>query len=182
MKKNNIIGAAIMAGLILISLPLGVNRSLSRIRDDVEGLYYYDHASFAIYEGISNRESAAENLITVARRYTDDNPQLIPLIDELKYNVDTSTNIFGDFTRQARLNLEIGEASQALYEALSQIELSEKDAKYPDQLIAQMKSEQDKIERSSYNAEARKFNEKLDKFPVNILRHVAGIQPLGTFD
>ena len=32
-----------------------------------------------------------------------------------------------------------------------------------------MESEQDKINRSSYNDDAREFNARLEKFPVNLL-------------
>ena len=48
--------------------------------------------------------------------------------------------------------------------------------------MAQMESEQDKINRSSYNEDAREFNARLEKFPVNLLRGVAGVEPLATFD
>ena len=48
--------------------------------------------------------------------------------------------------------------------------------------LAQLESEQDKISRSSYNEDARNFNARLEKFPANLLRHVAGVEPLATFD
>ena len=73
-------------------------------------------------------------------------------------------------------------AAQALYDGLKNTQLSEEDEKYPDQLLAQMKSEQDKINRSSYNDEAREFNARLGKFPVNLLLPVVGVEPLATYD
>ena len=82
----------------------------------------------------------------------------------------------------AEANQMMGQAAQALYEELKNTQLSETDQKYPDQLIAQMESEQDKINRSSYNEDAREFNARLEKFPVNLLRGVAGVAPLATFD
>lgn len=183
MKKKTMVGAVVMTGMLLISLPLGVNRSLTKLQDEAEGYYYYDQAQagFAIYEGVEKREAAASNLITVAKRYTEENEKLAPLVDDLYYWVNTSKK-YGDFQAEAAANRSMGEAAQALYEELEQTALSEKDAKYPREMIAQMESEQDKIERSSYNEEARKFNEKLTKFPVSFLRHIAGIEPLGIFD
>ena len=59
----------------------------------------------------------------------------------------------------------MGQAAQALYEELKNTQLSETDQKYPDQLIAQMESEQDKINRSSYNEDAREFNAPAGEIP-----------------
>lgn len=183
MKKKNVIGSLVMAALIVVSVPLGVNRSFSRLRKDVESEYYYDSTGYAIYEGIDAREAAANNLITVAKRYVDQHSGLDPYIDDLEYRVKRSENTYrqDNLTQEAQANQEMGQSAQSLYEQLEQIELSEKDAKYPAQLIAEMESEQDKIERSSYNDEAREYNARLEKFPVNFLRHVSGVDSMGVF-
>lgn len=183
MKKGNAIGALVMAAAIAVSVPLGVNRSLSKLREEAQDAYYYDDAGYAIYQGIDARESAAQNLLTVAKRYVEQEPALKPYMEELEYQVKKSENTgYGDFSQEAEINARMGEAAQALYQQLDQIELSDKDEKYPRQLIAQMDSEQDKIERSSYNRDAREFNLKLERFPVNYLRYAAGIDPLAVFD
>ena len=183
MKKSNIVGACVMAGLILLAIPLGVHNSLGKLRDEAEGSYYYDKTGYAIYEGIDNREAAGNNLITVARRYTETNPALTDLIDDMDYAVRLSQNSYdSNFAEEAEANQMMGQAAQALYEELKKTQLSAEDAKYPDQLIAQMESEQDKINRSSYNEDAREFNTRLEKFPVNLLRGIAGVEPLATFD
>lgn len=182
MKKNHVIGLCVMVVLILLAIPLGVHRSLSDLREDAELSYYYDNTGYAIYEGIDTREGAARNLLTVAGRYKEANPQLSEKMDDLDYAVRLSQNSFDDFGEEAEANLLMGQAAQALYEELKNTELSETDAKYPDELIAQMESEQDKIERSSYNEDAREFNARLEKFPVNFLRYVADVKPLATFD
>lgn len=183
MKKKNVVGSLVMAGLIVVSVPLGVNRSFSRLREDVESEYYYDSTGYAIYEGIEAREAAANNLITVAKRYVDQEPGLDPYIDDLEYRVKRSENTYreDDFVQEAQANQEMGRAAQSLYEQLEQLDLSEKDAKYPGELIAEMESEQDKIERSSYNDEAREYNARLEKFPANFLRHVSGVKSMGVF-
>lgn len=171
-----------MIAMILVAVPWGVHNSLTQLRENAEGSYYYDNTGFAIYDGIESREAAANNLITLARKYTDVNTDLVGLIDELDYNVRLSQNSYGDFEEESQANQAMGQTAQALYEELKKTELSEADQKYPDQLIAQMESEQDKINRSSYNEDAREFNARLEKFPVNLLRGVAGVSPLATFD
>ena len=174
MKKSSVIGACVLAAAVVLSVPLGVHTSLTSLREEANSSYYYDKTGFAIWEGVENREAAASNMITVAERYTDDNPALTGLVGDLEYAVE--------YEGLAEANQMMGQAAQALYEELKNTQLSETDQKYPDQLIAQMESEQDKINRSSYNEDAREFNARLEKFPVNLLRGVAGVEPLATFD
>ena len=102
-------------------------------------------------------------MITVAERYTDDNPALTGLVGDLEYAVEYSQNCWDGDEGMAEANQMMGQAAQALYEELKNTQLSETDQKYPDQLIAQMESEQDKINRSSYNEDAREFNARLEK-------------------
>ncbi len=182
MKKQNVIGACVMAAAIVVALPLGVHTTLSELRSEAEDSYYYDQTGYVIYKGLEAREATANNLITVANRYTQKNPALISLIDELDYSVQLLQSSYNDFAEEAQYNQQMGQAAQALYEELKATELSESDRKYPDQLIAQMESEQDKINRSSYNDDARAFNAKLEGFPVKLLLPFMDIQPLGTYD
>ena len=172
----------VLAAAVVLSVPLGVHTSLTSLREEANSSYYYDKTGFAIWEGVENREAAASNMITVAERYTDDNPALTGLVGDLEYAVEYSQNCWDGDEGLAEANQMMGQAAQALYEELKNTQLSETDQKYPDQLIAQMESEQDKINRSSYNEDAREFNARLEKFPVNLLRGVAGVEPLATFD
>ena len=55
MKKSSIVGACVMAGLILLSIPVGVHTSLTDLRDEAEGSYYYDQTGYAIYQGLEAR-------------------------------------------------------------------------------------------------------------------------------
>ena len=48
--------------------------------------------------------------------------------------------------------------------------------------VQAQQSEQDKINRSSYNDEAREFNARLGKFPVNLLLPLVGVEPLATYN
>lgn len=183
LKKRNILGAAIMTGLILAAMPMGVAHSLEGLREEAEGAYYYDNAGYAIYDGLDKRREAAHNLLTVAQKYTEAHPELGPYVEELEYRVQASENAYDDtFYWAGATNAEMGAAAEALAAELEKITLDEKDRKYPAQMIAQMQSEQDKIERSSYNDAAREFNSRLQVFPVNILRNFTGVKELVPFD
>ena len=116
-------------------------------------------------------------------RYTEENEKLEPLINELDRAIKVSQNTtYGDFGEEAEANLRLGDAAQVLFEELEKTQLSETDKKYPGQLMAQMKSQQDMIVRSSYNDDARAFNERLERFPVNFLKYAAFVKPLGVFE
>ena len=181
-KKQQGIAALVMALAILAAIPLGAHMSLTRLREEAEGHFYYDQTGYAIYMGVDERQAAASNLATVARRYTGENPALVSLIDEVEYAVAYTEGSYDDPQEEAQGNRMIGEAAQALYQELQNTQLSPADEQYPGELMAQLESEQDKINRSSYNDEARAFNARLEKFPVNLLLPVAGVQPLATFD
>lgn len=182
-KTSCIVGAIFMAAAIVVSVPLGAKRSFERLRDDAAGDYYYDATGYAVYQGIEVREAAASNLVTVAKKYVDNNPSLDPYIDELEYRIKYSQNMysFQCGTKEVEANRLMGQAAEDLYVELEKIELSEKDAAYPKKLISEMRSEQDKIERSSYNEGAAEFNAKLNNFPISFLKEVVDIEPMGVF-
>ena len=166
MKKKNAIGACVLAAAIVLAVPLGVHTSLTKLREDAENTYYYDNAGYAIYEGVEERQATANNLITVAERYTSENPALTELIGDLEYTVRLAQNSYDDFAEEAQANQMMTDAAQALYDELKNTQLSE----------------QDKINRSSYNDEAREFNARLGKFPVNLLLPLVGVEPLATYN
>lgn len=182
-RKGYTVGAAFMAAAIVISIPMGAKSSFKDLRREAESDYYYDNTGYAIYEGIDKREEAAKNLITVANKYVEANPSLDPYIDELEYRVKYSQNMYSYQcgVKEVEANALMGQAAEDLYEQLEKIELAEKDAKYPAQLIAEMRSEQDKLERSSYNDGAREFNSKLNKYPMKALNIFLDIEEMGVF-
>lgn len=163
MNKRNLFAGIFMGVAIAASIPLGINRSLVRIREDASYTFYSDQAGYSISDGIEKRREAASNLITLAGRYKDKNPELEGLIDELDYCVKASEYAWSDdhtFTQEAKANAALDAPAEALAGTLESMELDSKDSKYPGQMISQMRSEQDKINRSSYNEEARAFNAK----------------------
>lgn len=183
MKKTNLVGALVMALLILIALPLGVHTSFSRLREEVSWDFYGDDAGFSIYNSIETREDAAHNMVTIAEKYTNQYPQLVDLVSELDYWATASERSYSDtYQEEAEANREMGAAAQALYQELKNVQLEERDLIYPDQLMAQMESEQDKLNRSTYNDKARAYNAKLSAFPFNLLRGIAGVPTMATFD
>lgn len=172
-----------MAAMILISVPLGIYRSFARLREDAMDSYYYDRTGYAVYQGIENRREAAKNLLTVAQRYADGNSSLDPYIDELEYREKYMSQLydFQGFSQEVEANLQLGEAFQALCGEMERVELSERDKNYLENFTALMESEQDKLERSSYNDGAIEYNQKLDSFLTSLLGGLVGVKPMGVF-
>ena len=182
MKKKNAIGALVMAAMLLISVPLGAVRSFERLREDALEPYYYDSTGYALYEGLEKQREAAQNLLTVAKRYQDSEPELGSYIDDLTWRADHSEVFYDPGSPSEVLTYQtMCDSAERLAEKLEEITLSEKDEKYPRQLISQIRSEQDKLERSSYNVGAREYNQKLDSFFLP-LRDLGWSEPLGVFD
>lgn len=184
-KKRTAIGALVMTAAVLVSIPLGVNRSFARLREDVESEYYYDSTGYAIYQGIDVRTARAKDLLTLAERYVDQDPELDVYMDNLEHIVKLCDNSRFDDIQEigqtVQYNYRLGEEAQKLADRLETLELSEKDGKYPAQLISDMKSEQDKIERSSFNDEVIAYNEKREGFPANVLAPLCGVKEIVPF-
>ncbi len=185
MKKKSVIGALLMTAAIVVSIPLGVNRSFARLREDVESEYYYDDTGYAIYDGLEARVGAAKNLLTMAGRYVNQDPELDVYMDNLEHVVKLCDNTWFDDIDQigqtVQYNSRLGEEAQKLADRLETLELSDRDKKYPRQLLADMDSEQDKIERSSFNDEVLEYNEKREKFPASVLAPLSGVKEIVPF-
>ncbi len=183
MKKKRHVGAAIfMAAAIAASIPLGANRSLMKLREEASGHYYYDDTGYALYEGLERRCAEANNLITLAEKYAEQDSGLRALSDSLEHQVKLFEKYeYEDenqtFQKIASLNAQLDQPAEALAAALEKADLSENDKKYPAQILANMRSEQDKLARSSYNDQARDYNEKLAR-----MRPIAFLKPMATFD
>ncbi|WP_322200946.1 hypothetical protein [Acutalibacter intestini] len=181
-KSAKACGALFMALAIAVAIPLGINRSLAKLREDAAGSYYYDQGGYAIFQGIEKRRDAANSLVTLAERYVEANPELAGPMETLGYQIEASERTFDEdqtFTTEESANRALDEPARLLAEALEKVNLAEKDKKYPRQLLAQMESEQDKIQRSSYNDEARAYNEKLEGLkPLAFQKPMAVFEPL----
>jgi len=180
MKKKNLIAAMAMIILIVASIPLGIVRSVQPIRSEAESEYYYDDTGFAIYEGLDARVAACNNLLKVAERYQADNPELRTYIDELEHATKKAENAY-NMKDQATVDKQLDAPAEELANALGSLELSEADAKYPTTLIAEMRSQQDKISRSSYNEKAAGYNDVLRGFPVSLLAKLGVLKELPLF-
>lgn len=185
MKKKTFIGAIVMAAAILLAVPVGANRSFDRLYDEAKQSYYYDDTGYALYQGLETRQSAASNLVTLGKRYASQSTELASATDLLEEKVAVARNknySVDDLAQEIAADKAMGSAAQSVADLLEQATLSEKDAKYPSQLLADLNSEADKLARSSYNDDARAYNAKLEGIPVKWLLPVAGIRTMAVYE
>ena len=180
MKKKNAIGALVMAAMILVSVPLGANRSFERLREEALGEYYYDNTGYALYEGLDKQVETAHNLLLVAKRYRESYPELESNIEDLTYQINRCERLYDNgAVEEVEYHAALCQSAETLVAKLEGLKLDEKDEKYPGQQISRLRSEQDKLERSSYNDGAREYNQRLGRFPL--LKQLGWTRPLGVF-
>jgi hypothetical protein len=72
-------------------------------------------------------------------------------------------------------------SSTALYNALSALELSEKDERLLNEQFTEMSSRNTTISHDGYNAIAAEFNAMLTEFPTSLIAAVNGVKKLDEF-
>lgn len=177
--KNCKIAAAVLAAAIILSVPLGFKRTMSGFYNDLQNEYqngeYNDGLS--IQNDLDYRVELAYNLVTVAKRYLDaDDPAVAALLDARQALDDAN-----DPAEQYDANMKLTTASTDLYEALGKLELSEKDEKYRRSIYSDMTSRNDTIGNDPYNQLATEYNQKLERFPANLLAPLTGVEKAELF-
>lgn len=176
MKRKSVFAIVLMIIMICIAPFWGTAESLDDLRDDCISELYNDSNGFSIDTAADTIYDSANNLITIAEKYTDTHPSLSYKIDELKIAMTSLYNTYSDARIPAAK--AVVQPAEDLTEALKSISLEETDAKYPDMLLSEIKSQQDIIKRSSYNDSAREFNKIKNSFPASLFSVMSEIKAL----
>lgn len=175
--KNRKVAAILMVVLILGSALGGAKRSLEKLRQEAEQVFYQgaDGDGLGIQNDLDERAKLAYNLVTVAKRCLPEDRQEITQTlaarDALLYAKDIH--------EKYRANLELTEATEALYQAMEG--LSADDEKFRIRLHTDLQSRNDTISHDPYNRTAEEFNRKLDAFPANLLGGLTGVKDAPLF-
>ena len=171
--KNCKIAVIVLAASVALSIPLGFKRTMSGFYEDLQNEYlngeYNDGLS--IQNDLDYRAELAYNFITVAKRYLDpDDPAITAVLDARQALSDAQGP-----AAQYDANQLLTVASTDLYEALADVQLSEKDEKYRRSIYSDMTSRNDTIGNDPYNQLAAEYNQKLERFPASILSRLTGV-------
>ncbi len=169
----------VLAAAVVLSVPLGFTNTMSRMYDKV-AVEFQEGAEkdgLSIQADLDARASAAYNLATVAKRYMAEDSKAIQSVLKASESLNSAK---GPAAKYAA-NEELGTVFTQLYEVLGTIELSEKDEQYRQSLNAEMKSRNITMGNDPYNQLAEEYNEKLDRFPANLLGKIFGMEKAELF-
>lgn len=179
MKKSQKVAIIIMALMILISVPLGMSKSLSSLRKDALEYYIEDSQGFSISQGIENRIEKAEEILTIAKNYTEkENMELLDNMGDVDVSLSDLSSSDSHSIQQSEANRDLDSAVKKLADYLMKLELKKEQKETLTTLIADFNLQQKLINHSSYNEEAAEFNETLESFPASIIRAAGIVRPL----
>lgn len=179
--ENKGLSILIMIILIVGGFWLGGYRSLSGLYDDVEKVFFTgeDGDGICIENDLSERASAAVNLVTVARKYVGENQEVRALANAAaELNGALGGSAAGRDGISVRLSADsaLEAAMTDLYRSLENAGLTEKDEAYRQRLYADFNSRGDTISHDPYNRYAQSYNRTLGGFPANLIAAVTPVK------
>ena len=181
MKKilQNRTYAWIITGIIIIaSFLAGGAKSLNRVAAEAEGIFYDGGSGdgMGVQRELDHRATYTHNMITVANRYIRDDKTVAEAetaraaltgADGIKHKHECDRMLTG--------------AVYDLYERLGEIELSETDASFRENLFMEFKARASRMSNDPYNKLAREYNQLLRAFPANVIRSLGLVSDLPVF-
>jgi len=184
MKKRFIekysIAIVILIAVVLLTTLASGGVSLSRQRARTERIFTEgeNRDGLSVSYDLGRRTESAYNLAGLAKRYLGEEDERVTALLSARETLVSAEGISEKYSA----NLELTVAADALYSALKDEELSQKDSSLAAEQYQDMLSRNDTISRSGYNAAAARFNGLLKKFPAGLIAAAVGIKPLETFN
>ncbi|MFT4142944.1 MAG: hypothetical protein QM644_00705 [Mobilitalea sp.] len=178
--KDRKMAIKITSFLIVFSILLGANLSLSKIREEAMLIFYQGERmdGKGIQSDLEYIMDQCYNLTVVAGRYMDkDDERIKNVLIHIELLEKTSTP-----GEKFEAKEQLLEASMKLYEDLNLMNLDERDQNYRDSFSVDVKSRQLIISHSSYNKKALVFNKCLKRFPANVLSKITFVKPLELYE
>lgn len=178
--ENKGLSILIMIVLILGGFWLGGYRSLSSLYGDAERVFFTgeDGDGICIENDLSERASAAVNMVTIARKYAGESQEVQTLASaaaDLNAVLNSSGTSSRDISARLSANSALDTAMTGLYRSLENSGLSEQDEAYRQRLYADFNSRGDTISHDPYNGYAQAYNQVLDGFPANLIAAVTPV-------
>jgi len=176
---NKRFAVAGMIVLIILSVFVGAARSLYPMRSEAQQIFFegVDKDGLGIQNDLNKRIELAYNLVTVARKYCENDTEEIKAVLSAR---DELTNA-GSIKEKYRANVYLTEVTEDLVNELASYSLSEKDEKYRKEIRDDLASRNEIISSDGYNAAASKFNSELSSFPASIIGRLVGVRSLELF-
>ena len=177
--KNQSTAILIMILMILGSAFLGSRSSLMELRTKAEQVFLLgsEGDGIGIQNDLEERSAAAYNMTVIARNYLSEGDAVIQAVLEAREELAAAEGPGEKY----EADQELETAVKDLKAKLEGLELTEKDAPYPQRLYTDFLSRGETISHDPYNSLAADFNEALKEFPANILSRLTGVKELELF-
>ena len=177
--KKQSAAIAVMILMILAATLFGGHSSLAKLRGEAERVFAagIDGDGIGIQNDLEERSAAAYNLVNIARKY-------LPETDASIQGVLTARDALsaaGSISDKYEADQALSDAVTDLKNKLDDVNLSEKDAPYPDRLYTNFLSRGETISHDPYNRLAAEFNAALTEFPASLLSKLTGVKSLELF-
>ena len=172
-------GAALVTALVVLCCAVfGMGRSLNAVRDHVWNILIEgpNGDGHSVLQDMEVRRNTASNLYTVAARYLDESSEEMRYLKAVpSLSAAASRDVFG-------VDRAVTAATDAVFQELEHVGLSEKDAKYVSGFRAELDSRAGAIARDPYFDQAIRFNtETLAAFPASLARTLKMVEPLPVY-
>ncbi len=175
MKKK--IASFLLFVVIVGAVFYGMGRTQADERQKIQYLYE-DNYDISIASAVNETTDKAQNLIKLARKYTEQNSELENLAQGIEKQIETLYAQDGSMADPKPLK-EIYALAGSLAADLETVTADTADAKYTGGLLAELRSLQDQIGHAEYNVKAKEWNQSLADFPKSFLKEVKiGSKPI----
>ena len=178
--QKNSVASLVMVLMIVAGTLIGSHNSLRSIRDRASDVFSVGARGdgIGIQSDLRERDTAAHNMVVIARRYLPEENALIQNVLAAREALAGASSV----TRKAGADKALAEAVRDLYDVLEGMNLSEQDVRYPQRLYTDFRSAGDRISHDPYNQTAADFNRILSGFPAGLLGRLTGVRPLELFE
>ena len=180
MLKKRAVAVVLMVLMILAAVYLGTFKSLKKLEHNLETdfLQGVDRDGFSIQNDLDIIVAQCYDLLTVSKNYVSTDNEDYRALENARTQLQTAVTV-----------AEKSQANDLVYSAFGTLYFKVKDdpaiTDTHKRLIAQyyteVQSRRDTIRGDGYNESARRFNDILSQFPVNLIYPLTGISKASTF-
>lgn len=179
--ENKALSILLMVVLIAGGLFIGGMKGLNGLYGDVEDVFFLgaDRDGIGVANDMTERVSAATNMITIARKYeasaNETYKEAIQWLGSDVAALENALNGKGDIADAVAANKNVDTAMTFLYNEMEHVNLSAQDEKYRQSLYADFNSRNDTISHDPYNQYAQEYMSVFDGFPASL---IAAVMPV----
>ncbi len=177
--RNNKFAFVAMLVMIIAGTLIGSHNTLAGMREEGAAVFVagIKGDGIGIQGDLSERDAAAYNMVTIARKYLPEDNAVIQQVIKARADLAAADSV----AEKAKADKALESAVKDLHQVLAAAKLSAQDEKYPQRIYTEFRSRGDTISHDPYNQVAADFNKKLSAFPAGLLGGLTGVKPLELF-